>query len=74
MNNYYVYIYLDPRKQSQHKMVHINLIMNHIYIGKGKENRYKRIKQDVIEIRKLCDERLLTQKEIAKNLKLVQKQ
>lgn len=41
MNNYYVYIYLDPRKLGQYHYSDICLLYEPFYVGKGKNDRYK---------------------------------
>ncbi len=38
---YYTYIYLDPRKPGRYSYKDIGLLFEPIYVGKGKNNRYK---------------------------------
>jgi len=39
-NNFYVYIYLDPRKPGNYKYGEYNFDYEPFYVGKGKNNRY----------------------------------
>jgi DNA-binding XRE family transcriptional regulator len=43
MNNYYIYIYLDPRKSGRYCYKNFSLLYKPIYVGKGKRNRHKKI-------------------------------
>jgi len=46
MNNFYVYIYLDPRKFGRYCYKDICFLYEPIYIGKGKNKRYNDINQN----------------------------
>ena len=41
MNEFYVYIYLDPRKPGRYCYEEVSFLFEPIYVGKGKNNRYK---------------------------------
>jgi len=41
MDIYYNYIYLDPRKPGKYNYNHMCYLYEPIYVGKGKNNRYK---------------------------------
>jgi group I intron endonuclease len=41
IDNYYIYIYLDPRKLGQYCYNNICFLFEPIYVGKGKDNRWK---------------------------------
>ncbi len=43
MNNFYIYIYLDPRKFGKYSYKNLGFLYKPIYIGKGKDDRYIRI-------------------------------
>lgn len=43
MDNFYIYIYLDPRKYGRYCYDNICFLYEPIYVGKGKNNRYKDI-------------------------------
>lgn len=44
MNNYYVYIYLDPRESGRYCYDNVCFLYKPFYVGKGKDKRYKEIK------------------------------
>lgn len=47
MNKYYVYIYLDPRKQGEYNFDDIKLDYEPIYVGKGQKKRaWKHLKEN----------------------------
>jgi hypothetical protein len=41
VDNYYIYIYLDPRKYGKCCYENFSFLYKPIYVGKGKNNRYK---------------------------------
>jgi len=43
MNNYYIYIYLDSRSPGKYCYENFSLLYKPIYVGKGKNNRWKKI-------------------------------
>jgi len=43
MNNYYIYIYLDPRKFEKYCYENFSFLYKPFYVGKGLNNRYKEI-------------------------------
>lgn len=45
MNNYYTYIYLDPRKRGQYCYDDICFTFEPVYVGKGKDRRIKNISE-----------------------------
>jgi len=52
MNNFYVYIYLDPRKPGQYNYGSYEFGYEPFYIGKGKDERWKDKKNDYCEYKK----------------------
>lgn len=40
MDNYYVYIYLDPRKPGKYQYQNISFLYEPIYVGEGKKKRF----------------------------------
>jgi len=49
MNNFYVYIYLDPREQGQYKYNEYEFDYEPFYVGKGNGRRWKQKKNDQCE-------------------------
>lgn len=65
INNFYIYVYLDPRKPGEYKYQDILFNFEPIYIGKGKGNR------DMYHLKYYCDNEILSRKlNKIKNLEL----
>jgi predicted XRE-type DNA-binding protein len=43
MNNFYIYIYLDPRNLGKYSYKNFSFLCRPLYVGKGKNGRYKEI-------------------------------
>lgn len=56
INNFYIYIYLDPRKPGDYKYNNLAFNFEPIYIGKGKGNR------DMYHYKYYCDNEILERK------------
>lgn len=56
INNFYIYIYLDPRKPGNYNYDHLSFTFEPIYVGKGKGNR------DMYHYKYYCDNEILYRK------------
>ena len=65
ITNYYIYVYLDPRKPGKYSFENLTFSYEPMYIGKGKDNR------DMYHWRYCCDNEILRRKLVKiKNLDL----
>lgn len=56
INNYYIYVYLDPRKPGRYEFENLSFPFEPIYVGKGKHNR------DMYHWKYYCDNEILRRK------------